>query len=115
MHARSIRPSSARPGWWRPVGGPAYRSTIPTMLALTACRPTRLASHEQIAADLLPEAAVHGRSRAERAADLGVELRVFEPLTPCIPCPCGYLESLRLPVCSTTFPQVDWLSPRGDA
>jgi hypothetical protein len=43
-----------------------------------------------------------------------VELRGFEPLTPCMPWPCGYLEPLRLTVCSTTFPQVDWLSPRGD-
>jgi hypothetical protein len=32
-----------------------------------------------------------------------------------MPCPCGYLEPLRLTVCSTTFPQVDRLSPRGDA
>jgi hypothetical protein len=44
-----------------------------------------------------------------------VELRGFEPLTPCMPCPCGYLEPLRLTVCSTTFPQVDRLSSRGDA
>jgi len=36
------------------------------------------------------------------------------PLTPCRNAR-GYLESLRLTVCSTTCPQVDWLSPRGDA
>ena len=36
------------------------------------------------------------------------------PQTSCMPCPCGHLEPLRLTVCSTTFPQVDRLSPRGD-
>jgi len=33
-----------------------------------------------------PRRTIRGRSTAVRAADLGVELRGFEPLTPCMPC-----------------------------
>jgi hypothetical protein len=55
-----------------------------------------------------------GTTRRPTCCDLVVELRGFEPLTPCMPCPCGHLEPLRLTVCSTTFPQVDRLSPPGD-
>jgi hypothetical protein len=52
--------------------------------------------------------------RHRRPALCLVELRGFEPLTPCMPWPCGHLELPRLTIRSTTFPQVGRPSPRGD-
>jgi hypothetical protein len=43
-----------------------------------------------------------------------VELRGFEPLTPCMPWPCGHLAAPYVTTSPTELPQVDGTIRRGD-
>jgi hypothetical protein len=68
MYARSIRPSSRTTGL---VAAARWGPGLPVddtddAAASTAYRTTRLASHKQIAADLLPEAGDSGAVEAEQ-------------------------------------------------
>jgi hypothetical protein len=55
-----------------------------------------------------------GTTRRLTCADVVVELRGFEPLTPCMPWPCGGFRPPHVTFRYTTFPQVDRPSLRGD-
>jgi hypothetical protein len=73
--------------------GRIYRETTPAMVArVTAALGDRIGRAQAVAAHLLREGRDWRRSTAERASDLGVELRGLEPLTSCMPCSFGRLS-----------------------